>query len=155
MKNKAKANQTDLNDKIEDFKARCRQLVLKITPQRTAVYTELVKTDLHPSAEALYRKIRQKFPNISLDTVNRTLLTFAEKGLAFVVEGTGQPKRYDADFASHQHFICIKCKRIIDFQYEPFNNIILPSYLENKFRVLRKTVYIEGICDKCNEKKLN
>jgi len=155
MIKKCKQGRSKIEEAVEGFKARCRKLGLKVTPQRIAIYKELIKTDRHPSADALYKTIKNKFPGISLDTVNRALLTFAKHGIAFIVEGTGQPKRFDADMLNHQHFICIKCKRIIDFQHRPFDNIKLPADIENKFMVLKKTVYVEGICDKCLNKSAN
>jgi Fur family transcriptional regulator, peroxide stress response regulator len=127
----------------------CRDNGLKVTPQRTAIFLQLLKTDQHPSAEMLYEKIKQKFPNISLDTVNRTLITLSEIGAAFVVEGTGDVRRYDAEMDEHQHFRCVKCRRIIDFHHKAFDDVKLPAYIDKKFTILRKTVYVEGICDKC------
>jgi len=142
-----------LNKKIEDFQDRCRQAGLKVTPQRVEVYKTLIKSNEHPSAEKLFRSVRKKVPNISLDTVNRTLLTFAEIGEASIVEGSGDVKRYDGGLDSHQHFKCVKCKRIIDFHYKPYDNIKVPGSLNSKFTVLRKTVYLEGICNICRKKK--
>jgi len=147
-----KINRAELDEKIRWFEGRCREIGLRVTPQRIAVYRELLKTSEHPSAEVLHRKVRRLFPSISLDTVNRTLLTLAEIGAAFVVEGSGEPKRFDAGPKSHQHFKCIKCKRIIDFRHKPFDNIPVPKTLSRRFTILRKTVYFEGICDLCAEK---
>ncbi|MHC4705054.1 MAG: Fur family transcriptional regulator, partial [Planctomycetota bacterium] len=131
------------------FTALCREKGLKVTPQRIAIYRELVKTDEHPSAEMLYEKVRRTFPSISLDTVNRTLLTLNEIGAAFIVEGSGDAKRFDGGLEEHQHFKCVRCKRVIDFSHEPFNNIEVPKEVEEIFVVLRKSVYIEGVCDLC------
>jgi Fur family peroxide stress response transcriptional regulator len=139
----------ELEKRVDWFAQRCRQNGLKVTPQRIAIYKELLRTKEHPSAEVLYRKVKKIFPNISLDTVNRTLLTLSEIGAAFVVEGSGQAKRYDAGSEEHQHFKCIKCKRIIDFHHKPFDEIRLPAFIDRKYKVLRKTVYIEGLCDLC------
>jgi Fur family peroxide stress response transcriptional regulator len=100
----------------------------------------------------VFQTLRKTFPSISLDTVNRTLLTLNQIGAAFIVEGSGEPKRFDANLRTHQHFKCIKCKRIIDFHHEPFDNISIPADIEKKFTVLRKTVYLEGICDLCGKK---
>ena len=141
-----------LKEKMDAFRVRCRKAGLKITPQRIAVYKALVESKEHPSADVLCRKVRKIFPNISLDTVNRTLLTLAEIGAAFIVEGSGDVKRFDANLQSHQHFKCIKCKRIIDFYHKPFDNISIPKSISKKFIVLKKTVYLEGICDSCREK---
>lgn len=139
----------ELAEKLEGFSAKCRQAGLKVTPQRLAVYKSLVTTDSHPSAEMVYRMVRKTYENISFDTVNRTLLTLGEIGVAFVVEGSGEARRFDANFENHQHFKCVKCKRIIDFKYEPFDEVEVPTVVSDKFKVLRKTVYFEGFCDEC------
>ncbi|MBN1806778.1 MAG: transcriptional repressor [Sedimentisphaerales bacterium] len=146
-----KINSVELEEKTCQFQERCRSAGLKITPQRIAIYRELIQTDDHPSAEMLYEKVKEKLPSISLDTVNRTLLTFNEIGVAFTVEGSGGAKRYDGGLHGHQHFKCIKCKRIIDFHHKPFDNIKLPAEISEKFTVLRKSVYIEGLCDLCSK----
>jgi len=143
----------ELEQRINSLKAKCRTAGLKVTPQRVAIYTELIKTTEHPSAEKLYRKVRRVFPNISLDTVNRTLLTLTEIGAAFVVEGSGGPKRFDGNLQTHQHFKCIKCGRIFDFHHKAFDNIKVPSDVRRKFTVLRKTVYLEGLCESCKKKR--
>ena len=139
----------DLDKRTAWFTGLCRERGLKVTPQRIAIYRALVKTNEHPSAEMLYEKVRQVFPSISLDTVNRTLLTLNDIGAAFIVEGSGDAKRFDGDLDEHQHFKCVKCKRVIDFSHEPFNNIEVPQEMEEMFVVLRKSVYFEGICDLC------
>jgi transcriptional regulator len=67
----------NLNNKemIERFYKKAKEHGLKITPQRTAIYRELLKAKDHPSANIIYREIVKKIPDISFDTVNRTLLT--------------------------------------------------------------------------------
>lgn len=149
---KKKMSYIELNEKVHNFEQLCRRAGLKVTPQRVAIYRELVKTDEHPSAEILHRKVKRIFPSISLDTVNRTLLTLAEIGAAFIVEGSGDAKRFDGGLENHQHFRCIKCRRIIDFHHKPFDNVQAPKTISGKFKILRKAVYFEGICDLCVEK---
>jgi Fur family transcriptional regulator, peroxide stress response regulator len=141
-----------MEEKMGAFQASCRKAGLKVTPQRMAVYKALVETVEHPSAEMVFRKVRKTFPSISLDTVNRTLLTLNDMGVAFVIEGSGDAKRFDANLKTHQHFKCLKCRRIIDFHHEPFDRIDVPSNLAARFTVHRKTVYMEGLCDKCKDK---
>ena len=149
IREKTQINSTELDEKTRQFTEKCRAAGLKITPQRIAIYRELLQTDEHPSAEMMYEKVQKTFPNISLDTVNRTLLTLNEIGAAFTVIGSGDARRYDGGLHEHQHFKCVKCKRIIDFHHKPFNNMRLPAKIRKKFTVLRKTVYIEGLCDLC------
>jgi len=133
--------------------AKCHAQGLKVTPQRIAIYRALVDTDEHPSAEALHRKVREVFPRVSLDTVNRTLLTLAEIDAATVVEGSGDAKRFDGKSEKHQHFKCVKCKRIVDFHHKAFDRIKVPADISKRFTVLRKTVYFEGICDVCRKRQ--
>jgi len=146
---KSNADRHQLQQRMQAFEEKCRQANLKITPQRTAIYRVLVESKEHPSAERVYQQVRKELPNISLDTVNRTLLTLNEIGAAFVVEGSGDAKRFDGNLDSHQHFKCVKCKRIIDFHHKPFDNISVPKAINRRFKVLRKTAYFEGICDLC------
>jgi Fur family transcriptional regulator, peroxide stress response regulator len=137
------------DETIGAFKAKCREKGLKITPQRIAVYQMLLNSKEHPSADMVYNQVKKLYPNMSFDTVNRTLLTLSEVGAAFVVEGSGEPKRYDANLKPHQHFKCLKCRRIIDFHDREFDEISIPAELEEKFVILRKSVYFEGVCDTC------
>jgi len=149
---KTKMSCIDGDEKIRWFTSLCRKTGLRVTPQRIEIYKQLINTDEHPSAEMLYEKVKKTFPSISFDTVNRTLLTLNEIGAAFIVEGSGDVRRFDGGMEKHQHFKCIKCKRIVDFQHKPFGNIKLPSSLARKFTVLKKVVYLEGICDQCKQK---
>jgi len=141
-----------IDKKVHEFVDRCRASGRKVTSQRLAVYKELVRSIDHPSAEMLHRKIKRTSPSISLDTVNRTLLTLSEMGEASILEGSGDPKRFDAGMEKHQHFRCIKCKRIIDIHHKPFDEIKVPAGIRKQFTVLRKTLYLEGICDRCDLK---
>ncbi|MEN8126278.1 MAG: transcriptional repressor [Planctomycetota bacterium] len=140
----------DMDAKLRGFEDRCRQNGLKVTPQRIAVYRALIGTDTHPTAEEVHKMVRRDIRSISLDTVNRTLLTLAEIGAAFQVEGTGQPRRFDGGLEDHQHFRCIKCGKVVDFHHEPFDNIEIPAHLQGRFQIMRKTVYLEGTCETCS-----
>ncbi len=153
QKNDTIANRVEPDKRTDSFIAQCRAHDLKVTPQRVAIYKALVDTDEHPSAEALHKKIKKVYPHISLDTVNRTLLTLAEIGAACVVEGSGDAKRFDGNSEKHQHFKCVKCKRIVDFHHKAFDRIKVPAGISKRFTVLRKTVYLEGVCDICRNRQ--
>jgi Fur family peroxide stress response transcriptional regulator len=136
---------------LEFFYGICRENGLKITPQRTAIYQELLKARDHPSADDLYNRIVKKIPNISFNTVNSTLLTFSKIGITSVVEGYGQPKRYDPDMNTHHHFRCIQCNSIIDFNNKEYDNLTVPEELNRQFSVISKKVVLEGLCSRCRK----
>ena len=134
---------------MAEFRDKCRANELSITPQRVAIYTELVKSKKHPSAENVFGKVRRKFPDISLDTVYRTLSTFAEIGIINVVEGYGEARRYDPDLTAHHHFRCRKCNKIVDFHENSYDNLKLPKEFGKDYKVTSIKVIIEGLCNKC------
>ncbi len=138
------------NKLISSFIEKCEKNNLKVTPQRIAIYKELISSKNHPSINHIYKKIRSLYPNISLDTINRTLLTFAEIGIANIVEGSGSPKRFDPNTEDHHHFVCLKCNTIIDFYSDSLDNIEIPEELQENTKVIRKRIVLEGFCSKCN-----
>ncbi|MDD5070809.1 MAG: Fur family transcriptional regulator [Candidatus Omnitrophica bacterium] len=140
-------------ESLELFVSRCRENNLKLTPQRTAIYKELISAIDHPSTDIIHKRVIEKFPHISLDTVNRTVLAFADLGIIKVVEGYGKPKRFDPDIENHHHFHCVKCNRIIDFKNDEYDELNIPSSIFNKYIVFGKKVVLEGICDRCRKKK--
>lgn len=126
---------------------------LKITPQRMAVLNELADNYDHPTADAIYQKIKKKMPNISFDTVNRTLISFAQSGVIKIAEGQGGARRYDPMTEPHHHFHCIICNRIIDFVNKKYDKIKLPDSITKKHKVFGQKMVLDGICQDCKNKK--
>ena len=79
-------DQTRFQKQFSRFETACRKAGIKLTHQRREIYSELAASDDHPSAETLHRRLIQKIPMLSLDTVYRTLATFARHGLIHKVE---------------------------------------------------------------------
>ncbi len=140
---------------LDYFTEVCRRHNLKITPQRVAIYRILMGCSDHPSADYVFRIIRSDFPNISFETVNRSLLTFAEIGLIAIVESTSGVRRFDPDMDSHHHIHCVKCGRIFDFQHGDYDCIAVPDSLTEKFSLVGKRVVLHVICPDCIKKGLS
>ena len=143
------------NDQTEIIAQKLKKAKLKITPQRMAILSDLTDNKDHPTADAVYRKIKQKLPNISFDTVNRTLIAFARSGVINAAEGQGGAKRYDPMTEPHHHFHCLKCNRIIDFENKEYDRIKLPENIIKKHQVLGQKIVLDGICQDCKNKKDN
>jgi Fur family peroxide stress response transcriptional regulator len=147
MQNKAIARRVRL------FIETCRRHQLKITPQRVGIYRVLIQSKRHPAADLVFRSVKKEFPNISFDTVNRTLSTFAEIGVVAVVETFGGPKRFDPDITDHHHLHCMACGRIIDFEYEGYARLEVPKAIAATFKVISRRVVLKGLCDTCSTKQ--
>jgi Fur family peroxide stress response transcriptional regulator len=134
------------------FYDKCAEKGLKITPQRSLIFDELSKATDHPTADAIYKRVRKSLSNISFDTVYRTLLSFTEIGIVNLVEGTGEQKRFEPNLHQHHHFRCIKCFTIYDFENDAYNDIAVPEAVKKQGVVINKRVVLEGICSKCKGK---
>ena len=139
----------ELEHAMDSFRSACKAAGLKVTPQRTIIYNELIASTDHPSIDNLYRRVRKLLPNISFDTVYRTVLTFSQIGIASIVDGYGGSKRFDPNMKPHHHFRCINCQSIIDFYHDEYDNMEIPPDIRERFTVLNKRVQLEGICERC------
>lgn len=148
-----KQKRSRINQNLEEFLSKCKQYGLKTTPQRIAIYKEILESENHPSADDIYRKVRESHPGISFDTVNRTLVTFTEMGLVEIVEGTGDVRRFDSNNKNHHHFRCKNCGKIIDFYNKSYDSLEIPEDLRENFLVTKVRVLLEGICDSCVKKQ--
>jgi len=140
---------TDSDHRLQQFLKTCRHHRLKITPQRVAIYKALIQSDQHPTADLMFRSVKEGFPNISFDTVNRTLLTFADIGVVDVVEVFGGPKRFDPDIDDHHHLHCMACGTIIDFKNDGYSDLDVPETIAGTFKVISKRVVLKGLCRAC------
>ena len=134
------------------FYNKCAENGLKITPQRSLIFDELAKATDHPSADAIYKRVRKTLSNISFDTVYRTLLSFTGIGIVNLVEGTGEQRRFEPNLQRHHHFRCIKCHAIYDFENDAYGDIAVPEAVQRQGVIINKRVVLEGICSKCKGK---
>lgn len=138
-------------EKLEHFRQVCKANKLSLTPQRVAIYKALIESDDHPRTDDIFNLVRASFPDISMDTVYRTLTKFTDLGLANLVEGCGQARRYDPMTEQHHHFRCKRCNAVIDFHDDHFNALEPPECIKQKYAVSSVKVILEGTCDKCSE----
>lgn len=96
---------------------------LRATPQRLAVYDQLVASSSHPTAEEVFRAARLHMPRISLATVYKALEALVAVGAVGrlpACDGVGSA-RYDARGDKHYHFRCLRTGAVHDLptRYDP------------------------------------
>lgn len=131
------------------FENACREAGLRLTHQRLEIYSELAVACDHPTAEIIHQRIRKKIPTISLDTVYRTLATFAHHGLINKIETVESQARFEVKITRHHHLICRKCNAINDFQWESLDDVNLPVEISRWGRIENKNVIVYGTCSQC------
>lgn len=137
-----------IEEKIENLKVACHENGLRVTPQRVEIYKTVAVSCEHPDAETVYAAIKKKMPNISFDTVYRTLASLEELGVIFRVDNLLPKARFDADKTPHYHFICTKCNEVYDIFLG--DNCSEISQAAREFgRVKDVNIQIRGICKNC------
>jgi Fur family peroxide stress response transcriptional regulator len=132
----------------KDFIDTMRDHGLTVTYQRLAIYQALHFSEKHPSADVIYRQVKNRFPMVSLVTVYNTLEKFCEVGLIQKVSPITEVARYDAITGPHHYMICMKCQSI-----QNADNAVgepkVPISEQNGFHVLRQQVFLHGYCPAC------
>lgn len=86
--------------------------------QRVAVASYVLQTHEHPSAELVFRRVREHFPWISRATVYNTLNLFVEKGLLQKLTIAEDSVVFDPVTSAHHHFIDEATGAIHDVPWE-------------------------------------
>ncbi|MEM1367549.1 MAG: Fur family transcriptional regulator [Cyanobacteria bacterium P01_H01_bin.15] len=123
---------------------------LRVTPQRYAVYANLLQRCDHPTAEQLLADINKAAPLSSQATVYSALQALREVGLVQEVLLEEGVSRYDANMQPHHHFRCRACGAIADIPWQAFQSFDL-SQLKTKLKPERYEVTVHGLCDHCSD----
>jgi Fe2+ or Zn2+ uptake regulation protein len=91
---------------------------LKMTPQRLAIVHLFAVDESHPTAQALFERLKPAFPTMSFATVYNTLDALSKAGLSSTLR-LGQAARFDPNTSPHHHAICDVCGAISDIPAEP------------------------------------
>ncbi len=141
--------QTDIKERMNDFKKLCHKHDLRVTNQRMEVFRAVAESKEHPSVEAVFQQVREKLPKISLDTVYRTLASMEDAGVVFRV-GLSNRARFDADLSPHYHFVCMECGAVYDVFPADGQDVLQPSEQVKEFgEVKNVNLQFHGICKRC------
>jgi len=103
----------------------------------------------HPTADEIYRKLREDFPRLSLGTVYRNLNAFAQKGDIRRVTILSGGDRYDFRMDKHEHMLCENCGCVIDVEAEVEIKLKETDIISDKYTLNGYTLFLHGLCSKC------
>ena len=95
-----------------------RNTGIQPSAQRVAVADYVLHTHEHPSAELVFKRVRERFPWISRATVYNTLNLFVEKGLLQRLTIAEDSVVFDPVMETHHHFIDDETGAIHDVPWE-------------------------------------
>lgn len=128
-----------------------KDIGMKLTPQRLAVLEFLEGNKSHPSAEDIYRAVKEKYPTMSFATVYNILEALKERGLVQELNIDPQKKRFDPDTSHHHHLICTGCGKVIDISLEQTPEISEEAL--GGFEIQKVHLELYGLCQDCKRKK--
>ena len=134
---------------MNSFREACISRGVKVTHQRLQIYHELASTEEHPDADTIHRRVRDRIPTISRDTVYRNLKMLAEYGLISVVGMSHERLRFDANMGFHHHFVCVRCGLIRDFCSQHLESIDFPAEAEAFGDPMSLHLEVKGMCKAC------
>jgi len=127
------------------------EAVLKHSRQRDAIKNLLKDVACHPSAEWIYENVKKDFPKISLATVYRNLNLLCDTGEAVRIDVGDGTVRYDGYVKNHYHFLCSKCRRVIDVSEDEISHINSEIEKKHGVSVERHSIVFFGKCNECKK----
>ena len=126
---------------------------LKFTPERDVILREVFQRHDHFEAEELLSSIRKKGGRTSRATVYRTLDLLVQSGLLEVVDLGGNSHHYEhvLGHQHHDHLICERCGRIIEFTHGQLEKLKEKVCREMAFDGRSHTLKIFGLCIRCRQ----
>lgn len=146
-------------EKIRDiFAQELKKKGLRNTDQRNAILNMLLdNAQSHLSTEEIYSLVKERFPDIGLATVYRTLLLLDEIGLIHKIDFDDGRSRYEIinreEKHLHHHLLCTVCGRIDEVKDDLLEKLEKQILEKNGFKVKNHNLKFYGTCKDCLEKE--
>lgn len=127
---------------------------LRATNQRALVLDIVRLEKSHLDADEIYRRAREKQPQISLSTVYRALRSFKKQGLVEEIHFDEEHHHYEPKSAiEHHHLVCLGCGKVLEFRL-PLSQYVKENVPEaSDFEIVGTEVRMTGYCPKCKAKQ--
>ncbi len=130
-----------------------RQKGFRLTPQREMIINIIAHSEIHMSADMIYRQIQERTQAVNLATVYRTLDMLVSKGLACRTDlGAGKIVYSTRYHGPHMHLVCKTCQGVIDADHGPLTSLNQQLTEQYGFQADLQHISIFGVCDQCQER---
>jgi Fur family transcriptional regulator, ferric uptake regulator len=141
---------------LERFEEYLLSRGLRKTEQRRFLVEQVFSRHEHFDADQLIEQLPRKGDDnyVSRPTVYRTLKEFVDAGLLRRFELNGRSVyEHDYGYPEHDHFYCIKCHSLLEFQSERIAQLREEIARAHRFRVRSHRLIIQGVCHECSSRK--
>ena len=119
--------------------------------QRRRILEILKGTRSHPTADWVYKKLKEEIPGLSLGTIYRNLNVLQEQGHIEKLPFGSTFDRFEAKIKPHYHLICEKCGSVEDFYMSQYKDINKKAEKLGSFKIVRHRIDFFGLCKRCQK----
>ncbi len=146
------ANAKDLDLYLEELKSIVKKRGLKYSLQREQILKVLFNAQKHLTPEEIYNEVKKENSTIGLATVYRTLSFLEREEMVSSISFGSEGKKYELNRGEHHdHMICIKCGKIIEFFDEELERLQEEIAKKNSFKLITHQMNMYGVCKECQE----
>ncbi|MCR5834824.1 MAG: transcriptional repressor [Selenomonadaceae bacterium] len=145
---------------LQDLRKKLSEHGYKMTPQRKEILKIFVEhpDSHHMSAEDVYNILRENESEIGLATVYRALVLLNKLGILVQLDFGDGCARYelnttDPNTHHHHHLICLKCKKVIEFEEDLLEDLEYDIATKSGFEIINHEVKFFGYCKECQAQK--
>ena len=122
----------------------------KVTKHKLVIL-ELFDMYKHLDASQIYSLLTNQGINISLATIYRVLAAFEANKIIVKHNFNEDQSIYELATPDehHDHLICLKCHKVIEFYDCDIEKIQEEIALKNKFKIVNHHLNLYGICEDC------
>jgi len=122
-----------------------------LTPQRRVVLEVIRSTDEHLTAGEIFERSRRRLPTISSATVYNSLRHLRQTGLVGEISFGNGASRYDRETARHDHALCSRCGRLVDFDLPATVELTRAAARRSRFKPESIHLTLIGVCLECRK----
>ena len=141
---------------LKDLREKLSERGYKMTPQRKEILKIFIENSdgHHMSAEDVYEMLQREGSEIGLATVYRALDLLSELGILVQIDFGDGCARYelntvDPNVHHHHHLICLKCRKVIEFEDDLLDDLEADIAKKSGFQILNHQVKFFGYCKDC------
>lgn len=123
----------------------------RFTGQQRELVQHIFAQHHHFDTDQLIDDLKTAGLLISRATVYRTLTKLVDAGLLRRLDlATRTFYEHDYGYPQHEHLVCDKCGKMIEFEHPSIEAAIREVAAENQFQFSDHTLHIRGTCLECN-----